>query len=157
MKFSDAVQTLLIDVRARRLSPRTAEFYEVQLMRVAKLLNDKDVRKITTTDLRLVLTECPTNSAPHRYRSLSRLFSFLVDEEVVSVSPTALPGRDVPMPVVKTLHAQANDMLRHNLGAAPGRKFRFLLEHEESAMLYDIAPAVPDNSFGGGRGRCKRV
>jgi site-specific recombinase XerD len=89
MKFSGAVQMLLIDAKARRLSPRTAEFYELQLMRVAKILGDKDVRKVTTTDLRLALGECPTNSSPHRYRSLTRLFSFLVDEEVLSVSPAA--------------------------------------------------------------------
>jgi len=63
MQFSDAVQMLLMDVRSRRLSPRTGEFYEYQLGRVGKILNNKDVRKDTATDLRVVLANCSVNSA----------------------------------------------------------------------------------------------
>jgi DNA helicase-2/ATP-dependent DNA helicase PcrA len=46
-------------------------------------------------------------------------------------------------PVVRTLHAHAASLLRDNPQAVHGRAFRFLLEHEETVMLYDIARAVP--------------
>lgn len=47
-------------------------------------------------------------------------------------------------PVVATLHSHAARILRENPPAAQGRKFRFLLEHEERVMLYDIAGKVPN-------------
>ncbi len=55
-------------------------------------------------------------------------------------------NRDDParQPVVRTLHAHAASILRENPGAVQGRRFRFLLQHEETVLLYDIAPLVPN-------------
>lgn len=47
-------------------------------------------------------------------------------------------------PVVATLHSHATRILRENPPAAQGREFRFLLDHEEHVMLYDIAAKVPN-------------
>lgn len=44
---------------------------------------------------------------------------------------------------VATLHSHAARLLRENPDAAQGRKFRFLLDYEEKAMLYDISGRVP--------------
>jgi DNA helicase-2/ATP-dependent DNA helicase PcrA len=49
-------------------------------------------------------------------------------------------------PVVRTLHAHAAALLRETPQAVHGRDFRFLLEHEETVMLYDIARHVPQIS-----------
>ena len=45
-------------------------------------------------------------------------------------------------PVVSTLHSHAAPLLRENPDAVQGRGFRFLLAHEEKALLYDIADKV---------------
>ena len=47
-------------------------------------------------------------------------------------------------PVVATLHSHATKLLRDNPAAAQGREFRFMLDHEERVMLYDIASKVPN-------------
>lgn len=47
-------------------------------------------------------------------------------------------------PTVKTLHSHAATLLLENPTAVQGRAFRFLLKHEESAMLYDIASKVTE-------------
>jgi DNA helicase-2/ATP-dependent DNA helicase PcrA len=56
----------------------------------------------------------------------------------------AIPGDNPEKPVVSTLHSLALQLLRETPTAAPGRAFRFLLEHEEEAMLYDVGVAVPE-------------
>ncbi len=45
---------------------------------------------------------------------------------------------------IQTLHSHAGALLRENPAAAAGRAFRFLLDHEETVMLYDIAEQVPN-------------
>jgi DNA helicase-2/ATP-dependent DNA helicase PcrA len=56
------------------------------------------------------------------------------------------PGSEAgePGPVVATLHSHAAQLLREYKHAIAGRNFRFLLEHESTVMLYDIASDVPD-------------
>ncbi len=71
-------------------------------------------------------------------------FTRAIASELAAALAPAVGGEDTPKPKVSTLHAQAAEMLRNDLTAAPGRKFRFLLAHEESAMLYDIATSVPE-------------
>lgn len=61
-----------------------------------------------------------------------------------ALAPAAPDGGQSKQPAVSTLHAMALDLLRRNPAAtAPGRTFRFLLEHEQDAMLYDVIPGVP--------------
>lgn len=55
------------------------------------------------------------------------------------------------VPVVRTLHSHATHLLRDNPDAVHGRDFRFLLEHEETVMLYDIADRVPSFPTHGAR------
>lgn len=47
-------------------------------------------------------------------------------------------------PVIATLHSHAAQLLQRNPPAAQDRNFRFLLDHEERVMLYDISAKVPN-------------
>jgi DNA helicase-2/ATP-dependent DNA helicase PcrA len=58
---------------------------------------------------------------------------------------------------IETLHSQAYKMLREYPAARPGRDFRFLLEHEEAAMLYDIRDVAPGLDFDGLKSAMQKV
>ena len=72
---------------SRRLSKATQKFYSDRTDAIIRLIGNKPVEKVTVTDLRRALTECPERSAPLNYRFLKRLFNFLIAEEVLKISP----------------------------------------------------------------------
>ncbi len=69
------------------------------------------------------------------------------DELKAELIPTDVMARDEESIAIETLHSQAYGMLLDNPGAHPGREFRFLLGHEEDAMLHDLSNAIPELSF----------
>jgi DNA helicase-2/ATP-dependent DNA helicase PcrA len=73
----------------------------------------------------------------------------------VAFARAAGTGEDGDDPTVATLHSHAARLLRENPPAAQGREFRFLLDHEERVMLYDIADKVPN--FATNRDRSKEL
>jgi DNA helicase II / ATP-dependent DNA helicase PcrA len=79
------------------------------------------------------------------------------DELAAALAPSTLKEMDEEPVHVQTLHAQAYAMLRDHPASHPGREFRFLLEHEEAAMLYDIKDAVPELDFDDRRRAMHRV
>jgi superfamily I DNA/RNA helicase len=70
-------------------------------------------------------------------------FTRAIAADLTASSSRAVPGDNPEKPVISTLHSHALQMLREKRTVAPGREFRFLLAHEEEAMLYDIGAAVP--------------
>lgn len=71
-------------------------------------------------------------------------FTRAIAADLLVALSEAIPAENTEKPVVSTLHSLALQMLRDTPTAAPGRTFRFLLEHEEEAMLYDVGVAVPE-------------
>jgi DNA helicase-2/ATP-dependent DNA helicase PcrA len=59
--------------------------------------------------------------------------------------------------VVETLHSHAYALLREYEASRPGRQFRFLLKHEEDAMLYDLKDAVAGLDFNARRDEMHKV
>jgi DNA helicase II / ATP-dependent DNA helicase PcrA len=60
------------------------------------------------------------------------------------LSVSLASNRDNRRPKILTLHSLATELLKKHSEAVPGRRFRFLLEHEEAAMLYDLEALVPE-------------
>jgi site-specific recombinase XerD len=90
MKFKDAHQLMLLEGQSRHLSSQTIRFYDQRLTAIGRILGAyKDVRKITTADCRIVLTQTSQRSTKHAFVTMRRLFSFLVDEEVLTKSPVS--------------------------------------------------------------------
>lgn len=87
MLFEDAVELLLIEGEARRLSPRTLKFYKDCLLKRSSLLCGREVATITVHDLRQVVGRASAASAHHVYRSVKRLFRFLEAEELIGSNP----------------------------------------------------------------------
>ena len=87
MTFKDAGDLLVMESASRRLSKATQKFYSDRTDAIIRLIGNKPVEKVTVTDLRRALTECPERSAPLNYRFLKRLFNFLIAEEVLKISP----------------------------------------------------------------------
>ncbi len=71
-------------------------------------------------------------------------FTRAIAADLLVALSKAIPGENTDKPVVATLHSLALQLLRETPTAAPGRAFRFLLEYEEDAMLYDVGIAVPE-------------
>lgn len=112
MKFSDAVELLMIDCEARRLSPHTLANYRHCLFNLSRPLLDKDLNEITIHDLRLLIAKAPEGSVMHLYKAVKRLFSFLDSEELLTkANPTKRLQRPrVTQKVVEPL--QAEEVLR---------------------------------------------
>jgi DNA helicase-2/ATP-dependent DNA helicase PcrA len=71
-------------------------------------------------------------------------FTRAIAADLLAALSKAIPVDNLDKPVISTLHSLALQLLRETPTAAPGRAFRFLLEHEEEAMLYDVGVAVPE-------------
>lgn len=71
-------------------------------------------------------------------------FTRAIAADLLASLSKAIPSESDEKPVISTLHSLALQLLRETPTAAPGRTFRFLLEHEEEAMLYDVGIAVPE-------------
>ena len=87
MKLQEAGELLLMESASRRLSPRTIEYYRDRLATVIRTVGDKSITSITSVDLRKVFVECSERSVPNNYRFLTRLFHFLIDEELLKRNP----------------------------------------------------------------------
>lgn len=97
MLFSDAVELLLIDCEARRLSPNTISNYRHCLSNLSRPIESKRLEDITLHDLRLLLAKAPEGSVLHVYKAVRRLFLFLEDEEVLT---RANPAKRLQRPKV---------------------------------------------------------
>jgi integrase/recombinase XerC len=88
MTFQDATELLLMEAQSRHLSELTIRFYRQRLTAIGQILGStKDIRHITTADCRTVLMRTSQRSTKHAYVVLRRLFSFLMEEELITKSP----------------------------------------------------------------------
>jgi site-specific recombinase XerD len=87
VKLQEAGELLLIESASRRLSPRTVEYYRDRLATAVRTVGDKSITSITSVDPRKVFVECSERSGPNNYRFLTRLFNFLINEEVIKHNP----------------------------------------------------------------------
>ena len=106
MKLRDAAALLQIECNALRLSPATLRFYAQQFKKLRPLA-DRRVQDIDATDLRAVIAAVSDRSAPHVYRYIRRLFSFLTREELLVRNPaTKLRPPRISKPLVEGLTSE---------------------------------------------------
>jgi site-specific recombinase XerC len=79
-----------MEAQSRHLSELTIRFYRQRLTAIGQILGStKDIRHITTLDCRTVLMRTSQRSTKHAFVVLRRLFSFLIEEELLTKSPVA--------------------------------------------------------------------
>ena len=101
MTLHEAGQLLLLEIKAMKLSPKTAEFYANRCAYFTRSLGAVPVDRITIHDLRQLLADSPARSARHNYIAIRRLFGFLLAEDIISVNPALrLNSPKVPQRVV---------------------------------------------------------
>lgn len=98
----------------------------------------------TTCLKRRVLRLVETNKTRRRDIFVGTFTRVITKSLQVAFARPAGTGEDGDDPTIATLHSHAARLLRENPPAAQGREFRFLLDHEERVMLYDIADKVPN-------------
>ena len=98
MRLSEAIDALLLATQANGRSQRTVNVYGENLRYLLDALGDPPMETITVHDLRRYVSaqlarvdagELSPFTVAGRVRMLKRLFSFLADEEVLSVNPAA--------------------------------------------------------------------
>ncbi len=108
MLLTDAIEALCIATRADGRSPRTVYAYREKLGHLVNFLDDVDVESITVNDLRgFLATQWDKGLSPFtiltRIRAFKRLFNWLVEEEIISVSPAKRIRTPNPEPEPKSL------------------------------------------------------
>ena len=91
LTVGQAVDLLLLDSRVRNLSPASVLFYRKSLKELVRLYGDRPAASVTTADLRAFFEPGRTIQT---YRSVRRLFKFLVLEEEIAQNPL----RRIPKP-----------------------------------------------------------
>lgn len=87
MKLLEAGELLLMECRARRLSPNTLEYYSQRLVAMVRTIGDKTATSVTTLDLRRVIVESPERGAPNNYHFMRRLFRFMLEDGIIRTNP----------------------------------------------------------------------
>jgi site-specific recombinase XerD len=87
VKLLETGELLMLECRARRLSPNTLVYYEARLRAMVVTIGDKAATSVTTLDLRRVIVESPERSAPNNYHFMRRLFRFMLVEGVIRTNP----------------------------------------------------------------------
>ena len=115
MNLSAAIEALLLATRANGRSPQTVKAYAEKLSYLLDALGDVPVETITVHELRRYVSaqlarsdagELSPFTVAGRVRALKRLFSFLVDEEVLTANParrihTTKPRNKTPKGILR--------------------------------------------------------
>lgn len=110
MRLSEAIEALLLATRANGKSPETVKAYREKLGYLLETLGDVAIEAVTVQDLRgyvagqlarVTAGELSPFTVAGRVRALKRLFSFLLEEEVLTANParrikTPRPRRVTP-------------------------------------------------------------
>jgi integrase/recombinase XerD len=123
VNITDATELLVMEVLSRKLSKNTVTFYRARCLAVRRVVGDKRIDLITTTDLRQVLATSTPASSAHNYKYMARLFRFLVDEEVILKNPMGkLTRPKVEQKVVQPLTAEEVNRCYKAAKATGGRQ-----------------------------------
>jgi len=96
MRLSEAIQALLLATQANGRSPETVEAYREKLSYLLTSLGDVAIEAVTVAELRGYVAgqlarvqagELSPFTVAGRVRALKRLFSFLVEEELLGANP----------------------------------------------------------------------
>ena len=87
MTITKATALLLLECKSRSLSPATLKFYGQRRDCLVSAIGDMTLGDITIHHLREAITKASPRSAPHLYMFIKRLFSFLIDEDVIKANP----------------------------------------------------------------------